>query len=247
MNSGITRENMMFSLPPALRGDESTGALAEATAEVLAERLAEIDRLRIIPNVDALEEGVLDILARDFKVDWWDPNFNLTEKRRTLKSSWRVHKTLGTKAAVDEAISAIYVNSSAKPWFEYGGEPYHFRFEINTSEAVTDLEKQTRVLELARYYQSLRDHLDELRYTAEAKAPAVVRMGGAAAVVVCFPVPEDDGFDFRSAVLVGGGMGIAATVPVPAGTDFPDICAAARMGGQYAIFTTIPVAEAKEE
>ncbi|MDE6454768.1 MAG: phage tail protein, partial [Dysosmobacter sp.] len=108
MNRGITKENLLLIAPPALRHDKSIMALAEADAEALAARLAEIDRVRIISNIDGLEEAVLDILARDFKVDWWDPEYSLEEKRRTLKGNWKVHKTLGTKAAVSAALSAIY-------------------------------------------------------------------------------------------------------------------------------------------
>ncbi len=207
---------MMFTLPPALKDDRSTEALAESTAELLASRQEEIDRLRIIPNVDGLDEGVLDILAHDFKVDWWSADYSVEEKRRTLKSSWRVHKTLGTKAAVDEAISAIYPNSGAVPWFDYGGEPYHFRLEINASGTIASLEKQARVLDLARYYRSLRDHLDEIHYTIEAKEPATLRLGGAAAVVVCFPVPEaQDIFAFTGTVRLGAAGGPLAAIPVP--------------------------------
>ena len=98
---GVTRENLLLLLPPALTHDPAMMARAEADAGALAARLAEIDRVRIISHIDALDETVLDILAWDFKVDWWDPNYTLEEKRRTLKDSWRVHKLLGTKAAVE--------------------------------------------------------------------------------------------------------------------------------------------------
>lgn len=162
---GITKENMLFTLPVALRGDEATEALATATAETLAERLAEIDRLRIISNIDNLEEGLLAILARDFKVDWWDPNYNLQEKRQTVKDSWRVHKTLGTKAAVETAIRAIYPETTVEPWFEYeGGQPYHFRLNINITSDSGDRDRQRRVLERLNYYKSLRDTVDAVRY-----------------------------------------------------------------------------------
>lgn len=164
MNRGITKENMLFTLPLALRGDTSTGALAETTAEVLADRPAEIDRLRIIPNIDNLEEALLAILAHDFKVDWWDPGYTLEEKRRTVKDSWRVHKTLGTKAAVETAIRAIYPLTTVEEWFEYGGEPYHFRLNIDITSDSGDRARQRRVLERLNYYKSLRSHNDGVRY-----------------------------------------------------------------------------------
>ena len=144
---GITRENLLLIVPPALTHDPAMMARAAADAEALAARLAEIDRVRIISNIDALDETVLDILARDFKVDWYDPNYSLEEKRRTVKSSWRVHKTLGTKAAVETAIRAIYPLTTVEEWFEYGGEPYHFRLNIDITSDSGDRARQKRVLE----------------------------------------------------------------------------------------------------
>lgn len=177
MNNGITKDNMLFTLPPALKEDESTEALAEATAGALVNRLAETDRLRIICNIDNLEEPLLAILAHDFKVDWWDPSYSLEEKRQTVKGSWFVHRLMGTKAAVERAISAIYPGTKILEWFEYGGEPYHFRVDINVSNDQIDSEKQRRVLERLNYYKSLRSHNDGITYFIEA-APAIAKARG---------------------------------------------------------------------
>ena len=141
---GLTKENLVVTLPPALRTDPSVVALAEALSELLAARPAEIERLRIYPAIDTLEEPLLDILARDFKVDWWDPEYSLEEKRRTLKDSWRVHRLLGTRAAVETAISAIYPHTQVLEWFEYGGEPYHFKMRVNITDDIFSFEKTAR-------------------------------------------------------------------------------------------------------
>ena len=171
---GLTKENLVVTLPPALRTDPSVVALAEALSELLAARPAEIERLRIYPAIDTLEEPLLDILARDFKVDWWDPEYSLEEKRRTLKDSWRVHRLLGTRAAVETAISAIYPRTTVLEWWEYGGEPYHFRLDINITNDSIDSVKQRRVLERLEYYKSLRSHNDGVTYFVEA-APAIAK------------------------------------------------------------------------
>ena len=115
---GITGENLLRILPPALTQDPSMVALASAGAEALAARLAEIDRVRTISNIDGLEEAVLDILAHDFKVDWYDPEYSLEEKRRTLKDNWLVHRRLGTKYAVRTALNAVYPETIVQEWFE---------------------------------------------------------------------------------------------------------------------------------
>lgn len=171
---GLTKENLVATLPVALQKDPSVVALAEAIAELLARRPEEIDRLRIYPAIDQLDERLLDILAYDFKVDWWDMDYSVEEKRRTLKDSWRVHKMLGTKAAVERAISAIYPHTQVLEWWQYGGEPYHFRLDINITNDHIDSEKQRRVLERLNYYKSLRSHNDGVTYFVEAE-PALAK------------------------------------------------------------------------
>ena len=183
MNShGLTRENLVATLPPALQKDPSAVALAEAMADLLARRPEEIEQLRIYPVIDRLDERLLDILAYDFKVDWWDADYSLEEKRRTLKDSWRVHKLLGTKSAVEMAISAIYPRTTVLEWWEYGGKPYHFRLDINITNDSIDSVKQRRVLELLNYYKSLRSHNDGVAYFVEAQ-PAIARAVPAVAAV----------------------------------------------------------------
>ena len=174
VNHSLTADNILVSFPIALQGDASAAALGEITARLLARRPEEISQLRIYPMIDQLPERLLDILAYDFKVDWWDADYSLEEKRRTLKDSWRVHKLLGTKAAVEMAISAIYPRTTVLEWWEYGGEPYHFRLDINITNDSIDSVKQRRVMERLEYYKSLRSHNDGVTYFVEA-APAIAK------------------------------------------------------------------------
>lgn len=176
---GLTRENLLSTFPAALCRDISIAVLAEGTAELLARRPAEIDRLRIYPVIDRLPEDLLDILAYDFKVDWYNPDYTVGEKRRTLKDSWRVHKLLGTKAAVETAIRAIFPDSTVEEWFTYGGEAYHFRLRINATEGAGDAAKRRKVLAGVEYYKSLRSHSDGVTYLMRPR-PVRILAGGAA-------------------------------------------------------------------
>lgn len=164
---GITAENLLQSLPIALQQDDTVRALAASAAEVLADRPAEIDGLLIYPHIDALDGELLDILAYDFKVDWWDGDYSISEKHRTLKDSWRVHRMLGTKAAVETAISAIYPDAKVEEWFEYAdGKPYHFRLCIKLAIDDNDIAKRKRVLDRVNYYKNLRSHCDGVEYSS---------------------------------------------------------------------------------
>ena len=79
-NHGLTADNMMQQFPIALQKDPKTVALGQAIAKVMESRQDEIDSLRIYTRIDELPEWLLDILARDFAVDWYDRSYTLEEK-----------------------------------------------------------------------------------------------------------------------------------------------------------------------
>ena len=170
---GLTKENLLRTFPVGLRENPSISALGDVTMEALAKRPTEIGLLSLYPRIDELPEALLDILAYDFKVDWWDRNYSIEEKRRTLKGSWYVHKHMGSKAAVETAIRVIYPGTRVLEWWEYG-EPYHFRLDINITNDHIDSDKQHRVLERMNFYKSLRSHNDGVTYFVEAE-PALAK------------------------------------------------------------------------
>lgn len=241
---GLTRENLVATLPIALQKDPSAVALAEAIADLLSQRPKEIEQLLIYPAIDRLDEQLLDILAYDFKVDWWDADYSLEEKRRTLKDSWRVHKMLGTKAAVETAISAIYPRTTVLEWFEYGGEPYHFRLDINITNDSIDSAKQRRVLERLNFYKSLRSHNDGVTYFVEA-APAIARAVSVAAgltettrIPLVVPVPIiKPSIHARVGAITGLWESAAVRLDIPAPTIRPKVKARAGVAtGLWEVF-----------
>ena len=76
--------------------------------------MSEIEKAAIYPRIDELDEALLDILAYDFKVDWYGYDYPLETKRALLKSSFYIHRHLGTKGAVEAAIQSVYPKSIVK-------------------------------------------------------------------------------------------------------------------------------------
>ena len=95
MSKLVAADNLLTTFPSALAEDEKQVALAAVTAQELVELYEDNDILALYARIDDLDEPLLDILAYDFKVDWWDENFTLTEKRETFKQIWNVKRTLG--------------------------------------------------------------------------------------------------------------------------------------------------------
>lgn len=164
MNDGLTAERMMDSFPLALQKDPKMVALAHSIANVLEQRLDEINLGQIYTRIDQLPEDLLDILAKDFAVDWYDHDYDLAAKRRTIKSAPYIHRHRGTAGAVLRGIRAIYPGSRLEEWWQYGGEPYHFRVMLDMSGSDASYVSTERVLWAVGYYKSLRSHNDGVYY-----------------------------------------------------------------------------------
>lgn len=167
MSNDIYTVDLLRSLPDVLKNDDTMKSLAQTIGTQLQITVADIEQNIIYAHIDQLSEEVLDILAYDFKVDWWDYEYTLDEKRKMLKDSWNVHRHLGTKSAVETAISAIYPDTQVQEWFEYAGDPYCFKLLIDATYEHVDPAKHQRVLNRVDFYKNLRSHLDGVEYVAQ--------------------------------------------------------------------------------
>lgn len=85
------------------------------------------DRTRLMSVIGELDERILDYLAVELRTPSYDDRFPLEVKRRLIAGTLPFYATLGTPAAVDWIIQAIFGNGHIEEWFEYGGNPHHFR------------------------------------------------------------------------------------------------------------------------
>jgi phage tail P2-like protein len=176
----IYNADYTLSLPYVLRGDGRTAALAGAASDGLRAAAAEIRKNVIYAGIGELPDEVLDILAYDFKLDWWDPGFSLAEKRAMLRAGIGIRRRLGTFGAVKKAISAIYPDVKIEEWFEYGGEPYFFRLDIRVDPRNREDEKRARLLSNVKYYKNVRSHLEAVYFVSETPFDTGVYTGAAA-------------------------------------------------------------------
>lgn len=122
-------------LPEALKTDEKICAIAEALSKNLSFISNETQNAVIYSRIDDLPEALLDVLAYDMHIDWYDYSYPLTVKRNVLKNSVKTHKKIGTKRAVEELIKDVFGGGEVEEWFEYGDSPFYFK--IKTDAALT--------------------------------------------------------------------------------------------------------------
>lgn len=152
--------NFADYLPETLKYDPKMKAFAAAVTEQMLGVSAEIDNVLIYSKINELPEELIDILAYDMHVDWFDYSYSLDAKRDILKGSVKIHKTLGTKYAVETALGTIYPYTKIEEWFCYGGKPFCFRIRLNgdynSAINITD------ILQKILIYKRASAHLDTI-------------------------------------------------------------------------------------
>lgn len=116
-------------LPPSLQSDEQVVAAATSLDAELSAVTAAIEECVLLPRLDELAEEVIDLLAWQWHVEGYSESLSVTKKRNLVLQSIAWHRRKGTPGLVQDLVSAIYSSGVVTEWFEYGGEPYHFRIQ----------------------------------------------------------------------------------------------------------------------
>lgn len=163
MSETIYNADFAKYLPDALKKDPKMVALANTTAETLLNTSGIMDSVLIYSRFEELPEELVDVLAYDLHVDWYDYSYPLEVKRDLVKNSVKVHKKMGTKYAIETALGSLFPESEVEEWFQYGGEPGHFHIVLDTTNQKIPAD-YAAVMKAVKMYKRLSAHMDETTY-----------------------------------------------------------------------------------
>lgn len=129
----LTDARLTDALPKTLAEQPWVQALAEASRKMRRRVMAYADRTRLFCDIDEASEEALDALAVELQTPLYKNDYPLTVKRQIVKNSMLYYIRSGTRGAVEELLADIYQGAEVEEWFEYGGEPNHFRVAIDIS------------------------------------------------------------------------------------------------------------------
>jgi phage tail P2-like protein len=120
--------NFYEILPSSIASDPNVQALAVPIDSELHFLKNAIPEVLILPRIDELPEPVVDLLAWQYHVDFYDPDLTLDIKRKLVKDSIPWHRKKGTLWAVKKVLDNLGFVPTIKEWFELppGVEPHTF-------------------------------------------------------------------------------------------------------------------------
>ena len=153
MIKSLKDARIVDGLPRILAKQPWVRALSNAMGVVHEMTMAFADRSQIYTDIDHAAENVLDALAANWKIDWYDTGYNIEQKRSIVKTALAVRRTMGTVAAVKDQADSIRPGTTVVEWFEYGGKPGNFRMRVNI--ASTEEKEKFFAMSIAEIEQRL--------------------------------------------------------------------------------------------
>lgn len=152
--------------PPSINRDKNVQAVC-AVIDVEMRNLAQQTRLvLLLPRLDELSEELVDELAWQYHVDFYDYSADLTKKRNLVRQAIAWHKRKGTPAAVEEVCTAAFKTAKVFENWEYGGEPYHFQVRL-IEEGIPNQAVIDSLIQVINETKNTRSWLDGLSFYRE--------------------------------------------------------------------------------
>ena len=158
-------------VPKFLMNDRNGYAMAMAINAALTIYCDVIEQaVRILNDVDSMPEWRLDEYAWEYGILWYDATGDIEEKRNQIRNANIVYRTLGTKGGVLDAVKNIFGEGSIEEWYQYDGDPYHYKIYVTDDSALYARNKN--FLRLLSFVPNVRSVLDSVEVRgAKSNAP----------------------------------------------------------------------------
>ncbi len=144
------RELILSDLFPEHMRTSHLKALSYACNQMIDVVLDCSEQTMLFSNVDNLQDSKLDLLAVMLHAPYYKTSFDIEMKRELVKNAVRYRNYAGKNISIQEILSLFYGEVHIEEWYQYDGEPFHFRLlskeKVLTPEMVVECMKIIQLL-----------------------------------------------------------------------------------------------------
>ena len=116
------------------------------------------------------------------------------ERRKLLKRAIELHRYKGTPWAIRQVLETLALSGQISEWFQYGGQPYYFKINVDLSTRGIDEATFDALVALITEYKNVRSHLELLSLSLVNRSPvpsiAAATLGGEVATVYPYQLTD---------------------------------------------------------
>ena len=155
--------------PSSIAQDKNIQACSSAIDEQLNQIAEDIKHCLFLARIEELSDAVLDELAWQYHVDFYQNNFPREVKINLIRTSVATHRIKGTPAAVEKVCKDVFQSAKVIENWEYGGKAYSFKVKLITEAMPPDSNIITNLVAAIKNYKNTRSWLDEISFYREIK------------------------------------------------------------------------------
>jgi len=129
-------------------------------------RFQDIDTdILLVYLVDTIDSSALVHLADQFHIlgyEGWLQCQSDSDKRALIKKAIELHRYKGTKYALVKVLNSLNISGEIQEWFEYGGDPYHFKIDIFLQNYTYNEKVFESLKKMIDEYKNVRSVLEEI-------------------------------------------------------------------------------------
>jgi len=162
-------------IPASISEDQNVQDLGKTADELLHDVFDKTACILLLPNLDTLPEDIVDSLAWQYHVDFYESTMSLTKKRSMVREAIYWHLIKGTPAAVEKVVAAVFQSATVQENWEYGGDPYYFRV-ADILEPIPDVDTVTKLIQSINSAKNTRSWLEGIDFKRD--IPQTIYMSG---------------------------------------------------------------------
>ena len=106
-------------------------ALSRAIAALTGKLYAELSSVLFRADISNAAQVVLDALAAEFDAPFYSTDLSDEQKRAIIAAADEYNSKVGTTGSIQKLLEAAFGNGVITEWFDYGGDPYYFKINVN--------------------------------------------------------------------------------------------------------------------
>lgn len=162
----LKQNTLLREIPSNLLTDEKVVRLATSLQSSLDSMLEWVDKINYTRNLELLDDAILDHLL-------WEKHITYKEglglaatreqKINLIRNAIELHRIKGTPAALEMVFSLVNINCKLQEWFQYGGDPYHFKLSITIHDKELNDETINLLTSLVNEFKNVRSYLESIQ------------------------------------------------------------------------------------
>lgn len=149
-------------LPDNIKNSPEVQAISYAIQRQNQKILRFARNINVIRAIDVIQEDIIDLMAAELRTQYYSGELDLDVKRKLVRNTMIWYMKSGTPTAVEELVNTVFGYGKVEEWFDYGGEPYHFKIEADTLLSKDRIKKFAQTIKNVKNTRSQLDGFNRL-------------------------------------------------------------------------------------